>query len=110
MPEQNSVYKTPLDLSFGYQNIEGIHNKTFGCKLPLLHSKFIHDFEVLSETWGTCAHEKNVSGYKLIEQIKPLKGSDIRKGRASGGLLIYCREVLAKYMLRGLSAAPTMRG
>ena len=94
-----SAFKTPIDLSFGYQNIEGVHS-SFGCKLPYIHSKFIHDIEVLSETWGICSHEKNISGYKLVEKVEPQKKSNIKKGRASGGLLIYCKEELAKYITR----------
>ena len=95
---QKASFKTPIDLSFGYQNIEGIHSPSFGCKLPYLHSKFIHDIEILSETWGSCTHEKNLPGYKLIEDIAPHKMSAINKGRASGGLLIYCKDHLAKYI------------
>ena len=91
-------FKTHLDLSFGYQNIDGIHSSSFGCKLPYIHSKFIHDIEVLSETWGTCTHEKNISGYKLLDHIPSHKISDVKKGRASGGLLIYCKDHLAKYV------------
>ena len=91
-------FKTPLDLSFGYQNIDGIHSPQFGCKLSFIHTKFTHDIEVLSETWGTCTHEKNIVGYKLLENIAPHKMSTIRKGRASGGLLVYCKEHLAKYI------------
>ena len=92
------LYKTPRDLSFGYQNIEGMHSPSFGCKLPYIHSKFTHDIEILSETWGLCTHEKNLSGYKLIEEIPPYKMSNIKKGRASGGLLIYCKDHLEKYI------------
>ena len=92
-----TLFKTPIDLSFGYHNIEGIHS-SFGCKLPYIHSKFIHDIEVLSETWGLCSHDKNISGYKLLEKVDPHKKSNIKKGRASGGLLIYCKEKLAKYI------------
>ena len=96
--EPPTPYKTPIDLSFGYQNIEGVHSPTYGCKLPYIHSKLIHDIEVLSETWGSCTHEKNIAGYRLLEYIAPHKKSDIRKGRASGGLLVYCKESLAKYI------------
>ena len=97
------MFKTPLDLSIGYHNIEGIHNPTFGCKLPFIKKKFIHDIEVLAETWGTCDHDKNVQGYKLIE-IKPHKKSNIKKGRLSGGILIYYREHLHKCIKKGQSS------
>ena len=77
--DSSEKFKTPIDLSFGYQNIDGIHSPQFGCKLPFLHSKFTHDIEVLSETWGICTHEKNTSGYKLLENIAPHKMSTIKK-------------------------------
>ena len=91
-------YKTPIDLSFGYQNIDGIHSPSFGCKLPYLHSKFTHDFEILSESWGHRIHEKNVTGYKLICDIPPHKKMGVKKGTASGGILIFSKEEQAKYV------------
>ena len=39
-----------------------------------------------------------MTGYKLIEEISPHKKSHIKKGRASGGLLVYCKDHLAKYI------------
>ena len=96
--KRKSPYKPPIDLSFGYHNIEGIHSPQFGCKLPFIHTKLIHDIEILSETWGACTHEKNVAGYKIIEQIAPHKKSNIRKGRASGGIIVYCKEHLHKHI------------
>ena len=94
-------FKTPLDLSIGYQNIDGLHSPIFDCKLPYLQTKFSHDIEVLSETWGTCDHDKNIPGYKLLEHIKPHKIQNIKKGRSSGGLLIYCRTTLQNYIKKG---------
>ncbi len=95
---KETPFKSPLDLSIGYQNIEGIHSPTFGCKLPYIHTKFIHDIEVLSETWGACDHEKNTQGYTLMGNVHPHKKSNIKKGRASGGLLIYCKNELSKHV------------
>ena len=95
---QKSPYKTPIDLSLGYQNIDGIHSPQFGCKLPYLHSKFSNDLEVISETWGSCAHEKNVTGYKILEIVPPHKKSNVKKGRASGGIIVYCKEHLEKFV------------
>ena len=91
------MYKTPLDLSIAYQNIEGIHNLTFGYKLAHITSKFIHDIEVLSETWGECKHETGYKGYKLIT-IPLQKIAGVKKGRSSGGLLIYYKEHLKEYI------------
>ena len=96
--KNHTPYKTPIDLSFGYQNIEGIHSPQFGCKLPYIHSKFVNDIEILSETWGSCTHEKNITGYKIIDIIHPHKKSSIRKGRASGGIIVYCKEHLEKFI------------
>jgi hypothetical protein len=82
--KNHTHYKTPIDLSFGYQNIEGTHSPQFGCKLPYIHSKFVNDVEILSETWGTCTHEKNITGYKIIKNVPPIKNPT--SGRA--GLLV----------------------
>ena len=76
--------KTPIDFSIGYQNIDGLHTKSFSCKLPYIQKKFIHDFEILTETWGSCEHNKEIDGYQLLE-IEPQKEKGISKGRASGG-------------------------
>ena len=64
-------------------------------------SKFSHDIEVLSEAWGRCDHDKNIPGYVLLEYIQPHKASSIRKGRASGGILIYCKPGLEAYIKKG---------
>ena len=89
--------KTPIDFSIGYQNIDGLHTKNFSCKLPYIHKKFIHDIEILTETWGSCEHDKEIDGYRLIE-IEPQKEKGVSKGRASGGLLIYCKSHLFRYI------------
>ena len=91
------MIKTPIDFSVGYQNIEGIHSRTFDCKLPYLQSKLIHDVEVLSEAWGVCNHSKDIPGYEII-QIDSNKKSDVKKGRSSGGILIYIKKHLFKYV------------
>ena len=80
---------SPIDLSVGYQNIDGLHCGNFACKLPL-EKKFIHDFEILSETWDTCKHGKDIHGYKFIE-VKAQKKSKVVKGRSSGGIIIYIK-------------------
>ena len=90
--------KTPLDLSIGYQNIEGLHSRNFSCKLPYIEKKFIHDFEVLVETWNNCKHNKEIDGYKILDPIKAQKKSNISKGRSSGGILIYCKNYLYDFV------------
>ena len=89
-----SSFKTPFDLSIGYQNIAGIHEKTLGCKIDLL--KFIHDIEILSETWGPCSHSNEIAGYKIVNVTKPQKQT--KKGRDSGGILIYCKDHIKNFI------------
>ena len=91
--------KSPIDLSIAYQNIGGLHSPSFTCKLPYLEKKFIHDIEILSETWDTCKHGKDIPGYKFIE-IKSQKKKKIAKGRSSGGLLIYIKTHLYEYVTK----------
>ena len=42
-----------INLSIGYQNIEGLHNSLMGCKLQD-QIELINDIEILSETWSEC--------------------------------------------------------
>ena len=87
--------KQNLNLSIGYHNIEGLHNKTFQCKLPYLKKKLIYDIEILSETWGECNHDKTHDNFDCHE-IKSQKHVDIKKGRKSGGFLIYIKKHISK--------------
>lgn len=89
--------KSPIDFSIGYQNIDGLHCGIFNCKLPYLEEKFIHDIEILSETWDSCKHDKNIQGYRFLE-IKSQKKQKVTKGRSSGGLLIYIKNHLFDYV------------
>ena len=73
-----------IDLSIGYQNIEGIHDKNFNCKLQLIEKKLIHDIENLSETWGICNHSKDLLGYKCIP-VNSLK-KKYQKGKSIWGI------------------------
>ena len=88
--------KNPIDLSIGYQNIEGLHDKNFSCKLPYIGKKFIHDIEIISETWDSCPHSKEIDGYKIIDIAEAQKKRHITKGRSSGGMIIYCKNHLEK--------------
>ena len=90
---------SPIDFSIGYQNIEGLHNKTFGCKLPYLQPRLIHDIEVLSEAWGVCDHSRDMPGYQLIP-IDSTKKNNVKKGRSSGGILIYCKNYIFKHITK----------
>ena len=89
--------KSPIDFSIAYQNIDGLHCGNFTCKLPYLEKKFIHDIEIISETWDSCKHGKDIQGYKFIE-VKAQKKNRISKGRSSGGLLIYIKNYLSDYV------------
>ena len=89
--------RPPIDLSVGYINVEGLHSKNFSCKLPYLEKKFIHDIEILVETWDSCKHDKNIQGYEVIE-IKSQKKKNIVRGRSSGGLLIYIKSHLFEFV------------
>ena len=90
--------KTPIDLSIGYQNIEGLHSKNFSCKLPYIQKKFIHDIEIISETWDSCKHNKEIDGYKIVDVSESQKKKNITKGRSSGGIIIYCKNHLEKFI------------
>ena len=94
--------KSPIDFSIGYQNIEGIHDKNFACKLPYIEKKCIHDIEIITETWGFCTHSKDIAGYKLVDEIKPQKKRKIVKGRSSGGLLVYVKSYLYNFIKKVL--------
>ena len=87
-------FKTLFDLSIGYQNMAGIHDKILGCKINLL--TFIHDIEIISETWGSCPHNQEIVGYKIVNITKPQKL--VKKGRDSGGILIYCKDHIKPFI------------
>ena len=77
--------KLNLNLSIGYQNIEGQHNNLLGCKLSGQIDLF-NDIEILAETWSECENCKKITieNYNLVKSIDPLKIQG-RKGRKSGG-------------------------
>ena len=91
------MFKTPLDLSVSYQNIEGLHSPLFGCKMQYIEKSFVHDIEIISETWGGCTHNKDIPGYKYLE-IKPNKNLHTKKGRASGGIIVYIKLHIFKFV------------
>ena len=59
-----------LNLSVGYQNIEGLHSNLFGCKLES-EINLTCDIEILSETWSSCKDCPNIQppGYVLVKSI-----------------------------------------
>ena len=82
-----------INLSIGYQNVEGIHNSLFGCKLGT-EINFSCDIEIISETWGACENCKStkITGYELVKNTDPEKKG--KKGRSSGGIQVYCKNFL----------------
>ena len=85
--------KPNLNLSIGYLNIEGLHDKVQGCKIKQLNDYFKCDIEILSETWGKCDHYNDVEGYNYIIN-ETQKDFMIKKGRSSGGMIVYFRNYL----------------
>ena len=81
-----------LNLSIGYQNVEGLHSDLFGCKLES-EINLNCDIEILSETWTSCKNCPNVKtpGYEIVDFINPEKIG--KKGRSSGGLSILCKTI-----------------
>ena len=79
--------KPNLNLSIGFLNIEGINDNIHGCKLKQLENYLKCDIEILAETWGegkNCEME-NYHFFKTETRKDPL----IKKGRFSGGMIIY---------------------
>ena len=87
--------KPNLNLSISYWNIEGLHDKIHGCKIPYLNKHLKSDIEILSETWGKCTHYNEIDNYDLIK-IDTQKDPSIKKGRNSGGIIIYYKKYLSK--------------
>ena len=92
-----TIREVLFGLTISYWNIEGVHDKVHGCKIQYLENYFNSDIEILSETWGNCKHEKEINDYSLI-QVDPIKKKDIKKGRNSGGLLIYFKNHLLTHI------------
>ena len=53
------------------------------------------DIEILSETWGECNHYNEIEGYNFIKNGTQ-KDPSIKKGRSSGGMIIYYKKNLEK--------------
>ena len=83
--------KSPTNLSIGFHNISGKHSASLGCKLDNL-VKLNNDIEVLAETWSKCKKYKNtINKYELVHSIEASERAGCKKGRASGGMLLYCK-------------------
>ena len=86
-----------LNFSISYWNIEGVHDKNVGCKIPYINKHLKNDIEILSETWGECDHFGDVENYHVIK-IDSKKNKQTKRGRSSGGLLIYFKHHLANFL------------
>ena len=86
-----------INLSIGYHNIKGSHSPTFGCKHNYI--QFYNDIEIIAETWTNCADCKNaiIPNYIILDKVLPKKKFGIKKGRASGGITILCKQFLAPH-------------
>ena len=88
------MVKSPTNLSIGFHNISGKHSSTHGCKLENL-VKLNNDIKILAETWSKCKKCKNtISKYEVLNCIEASKRAGCKKGRASGGMLLYCKSNL----------------
>ena len=87
--------KIPLDFSIGFQNIEGLHSDC-ECFLSEITENIKNDIHFLAETWS-CDHAKEIDGYKHYFQ-NGFKTPGVITGRSSGGLLIYVKENVQKFV------------
>ena len=92
-----TIQNSTANISISYHNIEGNHNFLHGCKLNN-HLTFFNDIEILAETWFSCDKCKNndVENYQLLKMIDPQKSIGCKKGRKSGGILLYCKSYILK--------------
>ena len=60
----STVMKVPLSLSIGYLNVDGLHRKWSGCKIP--HIKELHEITIISETWSY-NHSKDIENYSYFQ-------------------------------------------
>ena len=90
------------NFSITYQNIEGLHG-ALGCKVSNFSNKVKADICFISETWS-CDHDKDISGY-VHKFTDGYKLPHCKKGRSSGGILLYYKKHLHEN-LRILKSTP----
>ena len=88
--------KIPDSFSVGYFNINGLHRKWLGCKVPHLKDIVIHDITVVAEIWS-CNHNNEIEGYPHFS-VDPQKDKSCRSGRSSGGMVFYYKSFLEPYI------------
>ena len=92
---QKLAQKNPINLSIGFQNVEGLHCDG-ECFLPDISENIKNDIHFLAETWN-CNHDKEIPGYQNMF-VNGYKTPGILNGRSSGGLLLYVKEHLFKHV------------
>ena len=64
MSNNITVQTNPINLTIGFQNIEGLHSDC-ECFLPEITENVKNDIHFLAETW-TCGHDKELTGIKIF--------------------------------------------
>ena len=90
-----SARNTPLNLSIGFHNIEGLHSDC-ECLLDDIKDHINKDIMFLAETW-TCEHTKNLEGYQCFYE-PGYKNPGVTSGRASGGMLVYVKNYIKNFV------------
>ena len=83
------------NLTLGYHNVSGLHNKN-GCKVYDLIPELFNDIEIWSEIWA-CNCDISVKGYDILGQVDPQKRCDAKKGCKSGGIRILVKKIVQTY-------------
>ena len=59
--------KVPISFSVGYINIDDLHRKWIGCKIPHLKDSMIFDITVILGTWSwSCNHSTDIDNYSYL--------------------------------------------
>ena len=88
--------KIPDSFSVCYFNINGLHRKWLGFKIPHLKDIVIHDITAVAEIWS-CNHNKDIEGYSHFS-VDPQKDKSCRSARSSGGMIFYYKSYLEPYI------------
>ena len=95
-----------LNFSIGFHNVEGLHSDC-ECFLPDIADSVINDINFIAECWN-CDHDKELTGFQHFYE-NGFKTPGVKTGRASGGLLLYVRNNISKYV-KILKKRPTVSG
>ena len=84
-----------LNFSIGFHNVEGLHSDC-ECFLPDIADSVINDINFIAKCWN-CDHDKELTGFQHFYE-NGFKTPGVKTGRASGGLLLYVRNNISKYV------------